>query len=168
MKNKDQELLEEAYSFVRIKHFLLSEGYTEQEIQMAIDEGRISDLLKKAGSGLKKLGLAAVISSAMLGSNAQAAPSDIQAKSDQIEQSTQTMKQEANIQLKLSDMASRCTAAWKKQDFNGLRKIREELKQMCDGIKDNKELDALIDNTNTSETSMLNGLHLLKTSTIGN
>lgn len=168
MNKKDTLLLEQQYELVRIKSFLLSGGFSEEDIQTAIDEGKIMDLLKSAGTGLKKLGIAAVISAAMFGSNAQAASTDshseFQAKHDQIEQSTNAVKVDLKVQRTLIDMASRCSTAWQKQDVEGLKKIREELKTLCK-ITDNKELDKVLSETDTSGSFM--GLHLLKTQSIG-
>ena len=47
-------LLEEAYALVQAKQFLLSEGYTNQEIDILIEKGEIWNAIKGAGKNIGK------------------------------------------------------------------------------------------------------------------
>ena len=49
-------LLEEAYALVRAKQFLLSEGYSNQEIDILIEKGEIWNTIKRAGKNIRRAG----------------------------------------------------------------------------------------------------------------
>lgn len=61
MKTKDSLLLENAYELVKIKQFLLSEGYSIDEIEQAITEGKLSDFLAKAKKSVAPIAVAATL-----------------------------------------------------------------------------------------------------------
>jgi len=56
MKTKDSLLLENAYELIQIKQFLLSEGYSLEEIEQAIVEEKLGDLLNIAKKGVEAVG----------------------------------------------------------------------------------------------------------------
>jgi hypothetical protein len=70
-------VLEDAYALVQAKQFLLSEGYSNEEIDILIAEGKVWDAVKKVG---KNVGRAAAIGAAglsMMGGSAKAqSPND--------------------------------------------------------------------------------------------
>lgn len=65
--NKDQKLLQETYELIQIKQFLISEGFSSEEIEHAIIEGKIGDLINKTKRGLAKAGVASTIATSTLG-----------------------------------------------------------------------------------------------------
>ena len=67
MKTKDSLLLENAYELIQIKQFLLSEGYSSEEIERAIVEEKLGDLMNRAKKGLANAGVAATMGAAALG-----------------------------------------------------------------------------------------------------
>jgi len=56
MKTKDSLLLENAYELIQIKQFLLSEGYSINEIEQAIVEEKLGELIDRAKQGLENIG----------------------------------------------------------------------------------------------------------------
>lgn len=69
-------LLEDAYALVQAKQFLLSEGYSNEEIDILITEGKVWDAVKKVG---KNVGRAAAIGAAglsMMGGSAKGSDLD--------------------------------------------------------------------------------------------
>lgn len=79
MKSKDQTLLEEAYELIHIKSYLVSEGYSSEEIERALTEGWGEDLYNKAKKGLAKAGIAAAMGTAALGGMGTASAGDVTA-----------------------------------------------------------------------------------------
>ena len=67
MKTKDSLLLENAYELIQIKQFLLSEGYSSEEIEQAITEGKLSEFLDKAKKAAANIGVAATLGATALG-----------------------------------------------------------------------------------------------------
>jgi hypothetical protein len=67
MKTKDSLLLENAYELIQIKQFLLSEGYSQEEIEQAITEGKLSEFLDKAKKTAANIGVAATLGATALG-----------------------------------------------------------------------------------------------------
>lgn len=67
MKTKDSLLLENAYELIKIKQFLLSEGYSLDEIEQAITEGKLSEFLDKAKKAAANIGVAATLGATALG-----------------------------------------------------------------------------------------------------
>jgi hypothetical protein len=67
MKTKDSLLLENAYEIIQIKQFLLSEGYSINEIEQAITEGKLSEFLDKAKKAAANIGVAATLGATALG-----------------------------------------------------------------------------------------------------
>ena len=67
MKTKDSLLLENAYELIQIKQFLLSEGYSQEEIEQAITEGKLSEFLDKAKKAAANIGVAATLGASALG-----------------------------------------------------------------------------------------------------
>lgn len=67
MKTRDSLLLENAYELIQIKQFLLSEGYSINEIEQAITEGKLSDFLDKAKKAAANIGVAATLGATALG-----------------------------------------------------------------------------------------------------
>ena len=67
MKTKDSLLLENAYKLIQIKQFLLSEGYSQEEIEKAITEGKLSEFLDKAKKAAANIGVAATLGASALG-----------------------------------------------------------------------------------------------------
>jgi hypothetical protein len=64
MKSKDQLLLEQSYQLTLARQILVSEGYTIQEIDALVAEGKVWDAVKRAG---KTVGNYAAIGTAAAG-----------------------------------------------------------------------------------------------------
>ena len=79
MKSKDQLLLEEAYELVDVRRYLISEGYSAEEIERALTEGWGKDLYNKAKKGLAKAGIAAAMGTAALGGMGTASAGEVTA-----------------------------------------------------------------------------------------
>lgn len=67
MRTNDTIILEDAYELIRIKQFLLSEGYSKEEIEQAITEGRLGEFLQKAKKAAANVGVAATLGATALG-----------------------------------------------------------------------------------------------------
>jgi hypothetical protein len=65
-------LLEDAYGLVQAKQFLLSVGYSNQEIDILIAEGAVWDAVKKVGKNVGKAAAIGAAGLAMMGGNAKA------------------------------------------------------------------------------------------------
>jgi len=91
MKHKDQLLLEQSYGLVQAKQFLLSEGYTLDEINILIEKGKLWDTVKSVGKTVRNYGAIAAVTAAGMAAtpDAQASPTDDLRKLNQgLEQKT--------------------------------------------------------------------------------
>ena len=79
MKNRDTILLEEAYELIHVRRYLMSEGYSAEEIERALTEGWGKDLYNKAKKGIAKAGIAAAMSTAALGGMGTASAGEVTA-----------------------------------------------------------------------------------------
>jgi hypothetical protein len=178
MKTPDQQLLEEAYGQVCltesfIRNNLLQNGYTKEQIDWLIKEG-ILDKIKQAGSGLartaKRAALPAVVAAGMLASGQQASAQDSSSQQNinNVQKATTELKSQINTQSRLMDVSNQADQMWQKQNFDGLKKLRNDLKNTF-GIKSNQEFDKLVKETPGTESGgNFSGLNLLTTQRIGN
>jgi hypothetical protein len=74
MKTKDSLLLENAYELIQIKQFLLSEGYSLEEIEQAIVEQKLGGLFKRVAKGVKRNATTAAIMAGLAASVANSLP----------------------------------------------------------------------------------------------
>lgn len=67
MKFKDQILLEQSYELVHARQLLMSEGYSKEEIDTLIAEGKVWDAVKNVGKKVGKYAAIGATAAGMMG-----------------------------------------------------------------------------------------------------
>lgn len=67
MKSNDQLLLEQSYELIQARQFLMSEGYTKEEVDALVAEGKVWDAVKSAGKKVGKIAAIGATAAGMMG-----------------------------------------------------------------------------------------------------
>lgn len=67
MKSNDQLLLEQSYELIQARQFLMSEGYTKEEVDTLVVEGKVWDAVKSAGKKVGKYVAPIAAAASMMG-----------------------------------------------------------------------------------------------------
>ena len=67
MKSNDQLLLEQSYELIQARQFLMSEGYTKEEVDALVAEGKVWDAVKSAGKKVGKYAAIGATAAGMMG-----------------------------------------------------------------------------------------------------
>lgn len=80
MKSNDQLLLEQSYELIQARQFLMSEGYTKEEVDALVAEGKVWDAVKGAVKGAGKYVAPIAAAASMMGGAARGNEIDDQIK----------------------------------------------------------------------------------------